>query len=96
MINGINRYEDGVLLAFTGYRDGYGYELTMIDADGETALVSEDVTQYVRVDGSTVLYLSDGDLYCYDDGDKTMLHADVDLFWCLNAMEAENTFGYGY
>ena len=99
MLSNINLYSDGVILAYTGYRSYYGYELTMIDAKGDATLIADNVTQYIRVDKSTLLYISDGDLYYYNGKEKSFVRSGVVWFWCQNAMEIVHTFGwydYGY
>ena len=93
MLNNINLYSDGVILAYTGYRSYSGYELTMIDSKGETTLIGDNVTQYIRVDKSTLLYISDGDLYSYNGKEKKMVRSEVDWLWSQNSMEIDNTFG---
>ena len=99
MLSNINLYSDGVILAYTGYRSYYGYELTMIDAKGDATLIADNVTQYIRVDKSTLLYISDGDLYYYNGKEKSFVRSGVDWLWSQNAMEIVRTFGwydYGY
>lgn len=99
ILNNINLYSDGVILAYTGYRSYSGFELTMINAKGETTLIGDNVTQYIRVDKSTLLYISDGDLYSYNGKEKKMVRSEVDWLWSQNSMEIDNTFGwydYGY
>jgi hypothetical protein len=94
MVEDINLYGDGVILAYTGYRSSSGYELTMIDSKGEATIIADNVTQYIRVDKSTLLYISDDDLYCYDGKTRTMVASDVDYVWSLESMEIENTLGW--
>lgn len=99
ILNNINLYGDGVILAYTGYRSYSGFELTMIDSKGETTLIGDNITQYIRVDKSTLLYISDGDLYSYNGKEKKMVRSEVDWLWSQNSMEIDNTFGwydYGY
>lgn len=99
ILGNINQYSDGVILAYTGYRNYYGYELTMINSKGETTLISDNVTQYIRVNKSLLLYISDGDLYFYNGKEKKMVRENVDFLWSQNAMEIDHTFGwydYGY
>lgn len=97
MLNNINLYSDGVILAYTGYRSDSGFELTMIDTKGEATLIGDDITQYIRVNKSTLLYISDGDLYSYNGKEKKMVKSEVDWLWSQNSMEIDNTFGwYGY
>ena len=92
--SGINLYGDGVMLAYTGYRSGSGYELTMINAKGETTLIGDNVTQYIRADKSTLLYISDGDLYSYNGKEKKMVRSNVDWLWSKNSMEISNLFNW--
>jgi hypothetical protein len=94
MVEDINLYGDGAILAYTGYRSSSGYELTMIDSKGEATIIADNVTQYIRVDKSTLLYISDDDLYCYDGKTRTMVASDVDYVWSLESMEIENTLGW--
>lgn len=89
LYNEINRYDDGMILAYTDYREDYGYELTMFDSKGDAALIAEDVTQYIRADASTLLYISGGDLYCYDGKERKMLQPDVDILWSREQMDFE-------
>lgn len=89
-------YSDGVVLAYTDYRSGYGYELTMFESDGTKSIIADDVTQYIRVDKSTLLYISDDDLYLYDGKEKTRIRSDVDYLWSQNAMETSQEFGWYY
>jgi hypothetical protein len=99
ILNNINLYGDGVILAYTGYRSYSGFELTMINAKGETTLIGDNVTQYIRVDKSTLLYISDGDLYSYNGKEKKMVRSEIDWLWSQNSIEIDNTFGwydYGY
>ena len=100
ILNNINQYSDGVILAYTGYRSSYGYELTMIDSKGETTLIDDNVTQYIRVDKSTLLYISDGDLYSYNGKEKKLVRSGVSWLWSQKFMAIDNTFRsydyYGY
>jgi len=96
ILNNINLYSDGVILAYTGVRASLGHELTMIDSKGKTTLIGDNVTQYIRVDKSTLLYISDGDLYSYNGKEKSMVRSEVDWFWSQNSMEIDNTFGWYY
>lgn len=92
ILNNINLYSDGVILAYTGYNRSYsGFELTMIDSKGETTLIDDNITQYIRVDKSTLLYISDGDLYSYNGKEKKMVRSEVDWLWSQNSMEIDNT-----
>lgn len=59
-----------MMLAYTGYESSSGRELSMINAKGESTLIGDNVTQYIRVDKSTLLYISDGDLYSYNGKKK--------------------------
>ncbi|GAA6396762.1 zinc ribbon domain-containing protein [Solibaculum mannosilyticum] len=90
----INLYSDGVILAYTGQGSYSGYELTMIDSKGESTIIADNVTEYIRVDESTLLYISDGDLYCYDGKEKNYVKSDVDQVWSLNSMDVLHEF-YG-
>ena len=93
----INIYSDGVILAYTGYRSNSGYELTMIDSNGKTTIIGDDIKQYIRVDESTLLYISDGDLYIYDGEDRSIIQNDVEWLWSRNLMEIQQSFGdYNY
>lgn len=94
ILDGLNLYSDGVILAYTGYRSYYGYELTMIDSNGEVTLIGDNITQYIRVDKSTLLYISDDDLYSYNGKEKNMVRSDVDWFWSQNSMDILHTFGW--
>lgn len=94
IFNNINLYNDGVILAYTGYRSYSGFELTMIDSKGETIFIGDNVTQYIRVDKSTLLYISDGNLYSYNGKEKKMVRSEVDWLWSQNSMEINNTFGW--
>ena len=94
LLSNIKLYEDGVILAYTGYRNYYGYELTMFDPKGEATLIGDNITQYIRVDKSTLLYISDGDLYCYNGKEKRLVRRDVDQLWSRNSMEVRRTFGW--
>lgn len=87
-------YEDGEILAYTGYSYGAGYELIMIDSEGNTTSLGDDVTEYIRVDSSTLLYISDGKLASYDGKEKTIFGSDVEHIWSLNSMEVSHILGY--
>ncbi len=87
-------YEDGVILAYTGYSYGTGYELIMIDSEGNITSLGDDVTEYIRVDSSTLLYISDGKLASYDGKEKTIFGSDVEHIWSLNSMEVSHILGY--
>ena len=87
-------YDDGVILAYTGHRSNSGFELTMFDGKGESTLIADDVTRYIRVDKSTLLYISDGDLYVYDGKEKNMVRTDVDDVWSQNFMKPELSIGW--
>lgn len=89
-------YSDGMMLAYTGYESSSGRELSMINAKGESTLIGDNVTQYIRVDKSTLLYISDGDLYSYNGKKKKMVRSDVDMFWCQNSIESYVIFGWSY
>lgn len=92
----IQLYEDGVIMAYTGYRSSSGYELSMINAKGEMTLIADSVDQYIRVDKSTLLYISDGDLYYYNGKEKTFVQYGVEWLWSQHAMVVEHNFGYYY
>lgn len=93
----INIYSDGVILAYTGYRNGSGYELTMSDSNGETTIIGDDIKQYIRVDEETLLYISDHTLYLFDGEERHKLQSDVEWLWSKNAMEVQQSFGaYNY
>lgn len=82
-------YNDNVILAYTGKGADSEYELTMIDAEGKSTFISDNVTQYIRVDESTILFISDGDLYFYDGKgkEKKKIRNEVDWIWSQNSME---------
>lgn len=90
----MNLYSDDVILAYAGYREGFGYELSMINAKGEETYIAENVTRYIRVNDSTLLYISDGDLYCYDGKEKKMVETDVDMVWSRNTMEIKEDLNW--
>lgn len=90
----MNLYSDDVILAYAGYREGFGYELSMINAKGEETYIAENVTRYIRVNDSTLLYISDGDLYCYDGKAKKMVETDVDMVWSRNTMEIKEDLNW--
>ena len=96
MLGSTNLYSDGMILAYTGYRSNGGYELTMIDSKGESTLIAEDVSKYIRVDKSNLMYISDGDLYVYNGKEKILVRTEVDQFWCQNPMEIEKSLGWWY
>lgn len=85
MLEGIDIYEDGVILAETSYRSGRGYEYTLIKGD-ELTIIADNVTRIARLNNSDMLYISDNDLYFYDGKDREMIATDVDNFWCLDSM----------
>jgi hypothetical protein len=87
------QYEDGVILAYTAYRSGYGAELTLISSNGDKTILDDDVTQFIRVNKSTLLYLADDDLYLYNGKRKTMLHSNVDMIWSRNQMDTVQPYG---
>ena len=93
ILENVNIYTDDVILAYSGYRNNYGYELTMINSNGETSLINDNVTQYIRVDKSTLLYISDGDLYVYNGKEKKLLRSEVKRIWSLNSMQTKNILG---
>ena len=86
MSDGIYLYEDDTILAYTDRRSG-GYELTMINAKGESKLIAENVTQFIRVDKKTLLFISDGDLFVYNGKSKSLLATNVDILWTKESME---------
>lgn len=90
MCNRITLYEDGTILAYTDSRGGY--ELTMINPKGESKLLSENVSDYVRVDKNTLLILSGGDLFCYNGKTKSLAGVDVDQVWTRENMEIKAIF----
>lgn len=85
MCYSITLYEDGTILAYTDSRNGY--ELTMVNSKGESKLLSENVSGYVRVDKDTLLILSGGDLYCYNGKTKSLAALDVDQLWTREEMK---------
>lgn len=93
-------YEDGSSTAYTGYRRGYGAELTMFSKKGDKTLIADDVTSYIRVDKNNMLYISDGDLYWYNGKEKKLLKSGVSYVWSVKQYEV--TYGrthgvyYGY
>lgn len=90
MCYNITLYEDGTILAYTDSRGGY--ELTMISAKGESKLLSEGVSGYVRVDKNTLLILSGGDLFCYNGKSKTLVGVNVDQVWTQEKMDIKAIF----
>ncbi len=86
-------YSDGVLFvdmnfnSETGYPDESGYELTMIDSQGEKTRIADHVTRYIRIAKSGLLYISEGDLYFYDGKDTQMVKPDVRQVWSRNCMD---------
>ncbi len=68
----------------------------MIDSKGETTLIADDVTQYIRVDKSTLLYISDGDLYLYNGKEKNMVQSDVDWLWSQSSMDTVPVYSWYY
>ncbi len=94
LVDMIQSYEDGMLLAYTDYRDKRGYELTLLDPKGKPMLIGEDVTQFIRVDPSTILYISDNDLYCHTGKEKVRVKQDVEWVWSKNAMEVSRYLSY--
>ncbi len=89
----VNLYDDGAMLAYTGYQNRYGYELTMFDSEGKPTLIGEDISQYVRIDKSTLLYVSDGELYSFNGKEKQLIASDVDRIWSKNSMGVARTLG---
>lgn len=89
-------YDDGILLAYTDYREGFGFELTMIDSSGEATRIAEDVTEWFRVDKSTILYLADSDLYLYHGKNKEMVRSNVEQLWCKDFLKAEHTLFFDF
>lgn len=97
LLDNINLYENGDVLAYTGHRNYSGYELTLFNSKGEKTIIGDNITQYIRVDKSTLLYISDGDLYVYDGKAKNLVHTDVEWLWSLNSMDIQQSFGsYNY
>ena len=94
IVDDLKCYDDGVILAYTGYRTYSGYELTMIDAKGNSTIIADNVTQYIRVDKSNLLFISDGDLYQYDGKERSMVQMGVQYIWCMNEMEPQHEFGW--
>ncbi len=94
LFDNINLYENGDVLAYTGYRNYSGYELTLFNSNGEKTIIGDNITQYIRVDKSTLLYISDDDLYVYDGKSKSLVHTDVEWLWSLNSMGIQQSFGY--
>ncbi len=90
MCQDITLYEDGTILAYTDSRNGY--ELTMVSPKGESKLLSENVSEYIRVDKNTLLILSDGDLFCYNGKTKNLVAIDVDELWTKDKMEIKAIF----
>ena len=94
LFDNITLYENGDVLAYTGYRNYSGYELTLFNSKGEKTIIGDNITQYIRVDKSTLLYISDGDLYVYNGKAKELVHTDVEWLWSLNSMDIQHSFGY--
>jgi len=91
----ITFYSDGTILAYTGYTEYSGAELTMIDADGNASIVGNDVAQYVRADDSILLYVSGDNLYCRNGNKDEQVGESVIWFWVQNPMEITHMFRYG-
>lgn len=87
-------YEDGSSTAYTGYRRGFGAELTMFSKKGDKTLIADDVTSYIRVDKNNMLYISDGDLYWYNGKEKKMLKSGVSYVWSIKQYEATYNENY--
>ena len=85
---GIQAFEDNVVLAYTNQKDYGGFELSMFEANGKKTVISDGVKQFVRVNKNTVLYISDGDLYSFNGKEKTLIKYDVDWIWCKKYMES--------
>ena len=97
LFRNITLYENGDILAYTGYRSRSGYELTMFNSKGEKTLIGDGITQYVRVDKSTLLYISDEDLYVFNGKSKSLVHTDVEWLWSMDSMDVKYVFGaYDY
>lgn len=96
MLGAVDLYRDGVMLAYTGGGIGYGHELTMIDAKGETTVIGDDVTQYIRINESMLLYISGGDLYSYDGKEKKLVRSGVERIWSKNSMEDDKIIDMKY
>ena len=97
MRGGINLYDDGSILAVTGYGGLSGNEFSLIDPEGETTVIEDRITVWLRVDESLLLYISDGDLYSYDGEEKNLIQDDVDCVWSRNSMETlKSVFRYAY
>lgn len=94
MLYDINLFNDGKVLAYTGYKNNSGYELTMFDSKGESTFISDNVTQYIRVDKSTMLYISDDNLYFYNGKEKQLVKNGVEWIWSKNTMETDKTLNW--
>lgn len=94
VLHDINKYEDGMILAYTGINSFYEYELTSFDEKGKTTIVSDGVTQYIRISDKVLLYISDGDLYYYDGKNSNLISKDVERVWSKASMKVKNTFNY--
>lgn len=90
------RYSDKTLIVDTGFRSGYGYEVTMIKPNGDVELIADNVTQIIRLDENRLLYISDGDLYYCSGKEKRMVRSDVDAVWSRNQTEPELHLYLGY
>ena len=87
-------FDDGMILAYTGYRSYSGYELSSFNAKGEVTLIADNVSHYIRCDKSTLLYISDGDLYCYNGKERTLVQTGAEYFWSQDVMGARYLINY--
>lgn len=87
-------YADGAATAYTSYRSGYGYELTIFYGNGSKTIVGDDVENYYRLSKSALLYLSEGDLRLYDGKSRAVVQENVERFWCMESMESALPYGY--
>lgn len=86
-------YEDGKLLAYTGYDKYSGYQVAVIGKDGTLTVLGDSISTVFRSGNAEILYISEGNLYCCRSGKKEMLQEDVRYFWCSNAPEPTHILG---
>lgn len=89
-------YEDKNILTYTDYEENRGYELILIDENGEKEQIGKEIVDCIRCDKSVILYRTNKDLYLYENGESKKLAVGVDNMWSNKEMQKTDDIGLKY
>ena len=89
-------YEDKSILTYADYEENRGYELTLIDENGEKEQIGKEIVDCIRCDKAVILYRTNKDLYLYENGKSKKLAVGVDNMWSNKEMQKTDNIGLKY